>query len=81
MIQEMRDRQAATSAQRKKQRAWNRERVQYGTTASGDYVDPELLDQLQGVVGCARAVTAEALRQTGNSFDAVRCAELRCAMS
>lgn len=53
--------------QRRKQREWNNERVKYGKTSAGKYVDGQLLDKLCQL-SYERSEAAEALRQHDNDL-------------
>lgn len=64
-IADQREKAAAARQQRRKQRAWLKERAQYGNTAAGRYVDGEKLEGLCQL-GCDKALAAEALRQNEN---------------
>jgi hypothetical protein len=55
--------------QRRKQRDWNNERVKYGKTSAGKYVDGQLLDKLCQM-SYERCEAAEALRQQDNDLSA-----------
>jgi hypothetical protein len=61
-------------ADRAKQRAWQNDRVRYGKTDGGKYVDQHSLDQLVSL-GYELPLAAEALRQVGWRW---RCMEV-CA--
>ncbi|GLC68053.1 hypothetical protein PLESTF_000639800 [Pleodorina starrii] len=64
-IQEQRKTEAERKARRKRVHDWNYERVQYGKSSSGHYVDPDQLDRLEGL-GYERRLAAEALRRNEN---------------
>lgn len=53
--------------ERAKQRQWQTDRVRYGKTDSGNYVDQRNLEQLMSL-GYEMALAAEALRQVGVSM-------------
>ncbi|GLI69576.1 hypothetical protein VaNZ11_014234 [Volvox africanus] len=64
-ILEQRKAGAERSARRKRVEDWNYERVKYGKTASGNYVDADQLDRLEGLE-FDRKLAAEALRRNEN---------------
>ncbi|GIL74960.1 hypothetical protein Vretimale_2576 [Volvox reticuliferus] len=64
-ILEQRKAGSERSARRKRVEDWNYERVNYGKTASGNYVDADQLDRLEGL-GYDRKLAAEALRRNEN---------------
>ncbi|EFJ41254.1 hypothetical protein VOLCADRAFT_107771 [Volvox carteri f. nagariensis] len=64
-ILEQRKAEAERNARRKRVSDWNHERIKYGKTPSGEYVDPDQLDRLTGL-GYERRLAAEALRKNGN---------------
>ncbi|KAG2436923.1 hypothetical protein HXX76_006442 [Chlamydomonas incerta] len=64
-IQEQRAKQQERDDKRRKLHAWNYERLEYGKTPAGQYVDMEQLDKLQGL-GYPRRLAAEALRKHEN---------------
>ncbi|KXZ53463.1 hypothetical protein GPECTOR_7g913 [Gonium pectorale] len=64
-IQKQREADEERNARRRKVADWNHERVHYGKTAGGQYVDPEQLDKLEGL-GFPRRLAAEALRKHEN---------------
>ncbi|PNW85783.1 hypothetical protein CHLRE_03g205650v5 [Chlamydomonas reinhardtii] len=64
-IQEQRAKQQERDEKRRKVHSWNYERLEYGKTAAGQYVDMEQLDKLEGL-GYPRRLAAEALRKHEN---------------
>ncbi|PNH08776.1 NEDD8 ultimate buster 1 [Tetrabaena socialis] len=68
-IQEQRKASQERESRRQQLHDWNHERIKYGKTTGGQYVDPKQLDRL-AALGYERPLAAEALRRNDNGGQA-----------